>query len=178
MSARKTAKEPQFLDVLLLCAPLRCATSGFGWSGCGNLAPEAGLGLLANAPPGLPSFGVSLPGKDSRKGAGWYFSRLLQAPSSPPLQNWRSPKLPVVQSYAPLVLVRGVRARPTCFGPQGRESFCTPAASCPPAPEKADRLAAALKRLWTLGRGSADSRAHYGLLVSGSAWPKVHSAGY
>lgn len=47
-----------------------------------------------------------------------------------------------------------------------------------PAPEKADRLAAALKRLWTLGRGSADSKAHYWLLVSGSAWPKVHFAGY
>lgn len=102
----------------------------------------------------------------------------LQAPPGsflPSAWGLEEPKAARSAKLVPLVLVRGVQARPAGSGHKEEEAF---ALQPPPAPEKADRLAAALKRLWTLGRGSADSRAHYGLLVSGSAWPKVHSAGY
>lgn len=54
-----------------------------------------------------------LPGKDSMKGVGWYFSRRLQAPSFPPLGTWRSPNLPGQSSVS---LVRGAQTRPAGSG--------------------------------------------------------------
>lgn len=162
-----------------VCVPSRSATSWAAqgleavrwpctWSRFGATGQPC---LRVDNAPSLFVFLLSLPGKAGIKREGSYFSGRLQAPSFPSPSTLRAKSW----QFKVVVALSWCAEEAGRFWPQGG-SFCSPLAAFT---GEAWSIGCSIKaRLWTLGRGSADSRAHYWLLVSGSARPKVHFSGY